>query len=168
MGSTDTLQEHLNWLQDKLADYESELTQAETAAARLRPIVANLRGTIEALAAEHPGIKLSQEIFGRNGNSDRLQAGTYARSNSFAQGNRNPDAAVRRAEYANMTLLEAAENIVNAAHGPIALDTVFSTVFEPSEELGERLAKKSMASSLYRGAKRGYWKLLEEKMFMHN
>lgn len=156
-------QDHLSWLQDRLASYESKLSEAESTVARLRPIVSNLQGTIEALASDDRGPTPQKDLFDGQPVDSGPQTITPApivattTIKPFKIGNQNPNMPARRAGFARCSLIEAAGMIINGFASDVHADTVTKSVFEDSDRAGFLLAKRSMASEMYRGAKKGLW-----------
>tara|TARA_Y100000310_G_scaffold335353_1_gene417199 strand:+ start:732 stop:1055 length:324 start_codon:yes stop_codon:yes gene_type:complete len=83
----------------------------------------------------------------------------------FAKGNQNPNMPDRRPEFANSTLIDAAGTIINATPSALHADDVTRAVFIINDRDGFTLAKHSMASELYRGAKKELWKALGENRY---
>ena len=162
-----TEQDHFSWLQERLVAYESKLLEAESTVSRLRPIVANLRGTIEVLGSDERGPTPPQDLFSRhdfNGASSTSSPLPMV-SKPFTKGNQNPNMPDRRPEYAETTLLEAAGLIINAAPDIMHADDVTRAMFDIKSKTGFALAKHSMASELYRGAKKGLWNALGDNRY---
>lgn len=160
--------DHLVWLQDKLSGYESKLSEAEITIAKLRPLVSNLRDVIDALTADNEGPKPQQDIFGSetiysNGSQDIKPL-----KKPFVRGNQNPRMPDRRAEFADRTLIEAASEVINAEPGILHADDVTRAVFVIASKGDFALAKHSMASELYRGAKKRLWIALGNNRYRHN
>ena len=147
--------EHLAWLQDKLATYEGKLTEAEATVAKLKPIVSNLHTVIVAFIAEDRGPLPDQDMFGNEATHQNGYQETEHLSKPFTQGNRSPDMPNRRPEFANYTLISAACKILHDAPGILHANDITKAVFEIRDEASLRKAKPSMASELYRGAKKG-------------
>ena len=155
----DATSDHLTWLQDKLSRYESKLQEADITVGKLRPLVSNLRDVIEALTAENGGPKPQRNIFGQDTKSPNIP---------FAIGNQNPKMPDRRPEYADRTLMKAAGEIINAEPTILHADDVTKAVFVIANKGDFALAKHSVASELYRGAKKGLWIALGKNRYKHN
>ncbi len=164
----DTTSTHLAWLQDKLLGYEYKLAEAENAVANLRPLVSNLRDVIDALTAEHDGPKPQRNIFGDDTIHQSSSQDTQPERKPFVQGNQNPEMPARRPEFADSTLIAAAGEIVNSASRTLHADEITKAVFVSTDKVGFALAKHSMASELYRGAKRGFWTALGGNRYERN
>ena len=147
--------EHLTWLQDKLAIYEGKLTEAEATVDKLKPIVSNLHTVIVAFIAEDQGSLPDQDMFGNEATHQHRYQETEHFSQPFTQGNRSPDMPNRRPEFANYTLISAACKILHDAPGILHANYITEAVFEIRDKAGFRKAKHSMVSELYRGAKKG-------------
>ena len=165
----DATQLHLSWLQEKLACYESKLSDAESAIAELRPIVLNLRGTIEALTTEgHGPTPQKNFVDDQSVNNDaNLFVGqpTITTQKPFTVGNQNPNMPARRPEFATTRLLDAASQIIDNTPNTVHANDVTNSVFiiETKEQFG--LAKRSMAAELHRGAKNGLWDFIGENRY---
>ena len=159
--------DHLAWLQDKLNGYESKLSEAENTVARLRPLVSNLREVIDALTTENQGPKPQRDIFGSETAYQNDSGDIRPLRQPFVQGNQNPKMPGRRPEFADHTLIEAARTVINAALGGLHADDVTRAVFLNTDKVGFALAKHSMASELYRGAKKGFWNALGNNRYSH-
>jgi len=160
------VQDHVNWLQDRLSAYESKLSEAEATVTKLRPIVTNLRGTIEALVSDDRGPTPSRDLFGQSlVNDGPTPKSRPTAVKPFAQGNQNPNLPARRPEFAESTLIEAAGRIINATPDEIHADVVTEAVFEASDRAGFLLAKRSMSSEIYRGSKNGLWNRLGDNWY---
>ena len=171
--NTDT-QEHLAWLQDKLATYESKLTNAESAVAKLRPIVLNLRGTIEALTSDGQELILSKDLLRGQpvNNGDQIISAPLlaepAITKRFTVGNHNPNMPARRSEFANSTLIQAAGQVINNnSPNTMHADEITNAVFVIETRAQFKLAKHSVASELYRGARKGLWEFLGQNRYRH-
>ncbi len=147
---------HLDWLRDRLGDFESKLADAERTVARLKPAVVNLRGTIDALNAAEQGPRPSEPLFLTLPTSPNGE-GTQNLGAPFTAGNKNPNMPERRLVFANGTLLEAAGQLVDASAEPLHADVVTNAIFVIRDKKEFALAKHSVASELYRGAKKGLW-----------
>ena len=153
--------DHLAWLQDKLSGYESKLSEAEATVAKFRPLVSHLRDVIDALTAEQRGPNpLGSATISQNGSRD-----TRALRRSFIQGNQNPNMPDRRPEFADRTLIQAAGDLINSAPGILHADDITKAVFAITNKAGFALAKHSMASEAYRGAKKGLWTALGNNQY---
>ena len=155
----DPTSDHLAWLQDKLSGYASKLSEAEATVAKFRPLVSNLRDVIEALTAEKEGPKPQRDIFGQDTKSLKIP---------FTRGNQNSKMPDRRPEYADRTLIESAAEIINAEPNILHANDITKAVFIIANIGDFALAKHSMASELYRGAKKGLWIALGKNQYKHN
>lgn len=160
--------DHLAWLQEKLSGYESKLSEAEATVAKLRPLVSNLRDIIAALIAEHQGPTPQRDIFGAEHLVEDDLGNTGSTKKPFIKGNQSPKMPNRRPEFANRTLIEAASQVINSQAGAIHANDVTEAVFVISNKADFALAKHSMASELYRGAKKGLWIALGNNRYQHD
>lgn len=161
------VKDHLDWLQEKLAVYESKLADAESTVSKLRPVVTNLRGAIDALTSEEHGPRPSKDLFEgqsfhQNGSQ---QSHTATGGKGFTVGNKNPKMPNRRPEYANLTLVAAAAQVISGTPTTIHADDVTQAVFIIENKDQFALAKHSMASELHRGAKAGRWDALGQNRY---
>lgn len=158
---------HMEWLQDKLADYEAKLDDAESIVAKLRPIVTNLRGSIDALLSDSHGPIPDNDMFQGQPLSPNGTVSQNRPTNRkhFAQGNQNPLMPARCAAYADVTLLDAAAHVINNTPSTVHADEVTNHVYHIENRKQFALAKHTMASELYRGAKKGLWDALGENRY---
>jgi len=159
---------HLEWLQDKLAAYESKLAETEATIARLRPIVLNLRGTIDAIASEERGASPPKDLFGEQPATNGALNGASSpgpKYTLFTRGNKNPNMPERKAEFADRTLIDAAAQVINATPDTLHADSVIKAVFVIENIDQFKLAKHSMGSELHRGARRGLWQAVGGNRF---
>ena len=168
MSTTNETATHLDWLRDQLAGYEERLSQAEATVTRLRPTVASLRFALEALQTDGGSPPPpTPDMFGNkveSAMSDRYPVLTRL----FTQGNQNPDMPARRPEFVDKTLIQAGGVVVNAAHGAVHGDDVTKAVFDIKTPSDFALAKRSMTSELFRGAKKGLWVALGGNRYRRN
>jgi len=164
--------EHLDWLEEKLSWFKSELIKAEAKVRQLAPLVVNLDITIAALRVESNTDTLSEPQF----NMDALPS-TGARDNgnsigsatSFVPGarksNRMPN---RKNKYANVSIMHSAGQIINGSGKSLHADDVAREIYliTTPEEL--KAARQNVASDLLRGSKKGFWKALGRNQYVKN
>ena len=150
-------EQHLDWLRSKLTEFESDLADAERTVAILRPAVNSLRSTIEALSTDGRKPLQSEKLFEISKDENKAPIVQDMLGKPFMPGNKNPEMPKRRPLFAQITLLDAAQRLITNSAKPLHANVVAEAIFEIHDSRELKLAKRSVASELYRGAKKGLW-----------
>ncbi|MBI2861945.1 MAG: hypothetical protein HYX89_03900 [Chloroflexi bacterium] len=155
-------QQHIQWLRDKLAETERELVVAEATVARLRPVVINMRATLDALSGEtrYSTFKAASALSTRESRSGMVDAASFV----FESGTKARRMPLHRPEYAGMTNVQAARAVLEA-RGPLHVDDITKAVFIIENRDGFLVGKRNLTTELIRGARKGMFEFLGKNRF---
>lgn len=162
---------HMDWLRRKLVEYQQELGLAESTTERLRPIVANLRSTIEALESSSPNISLFtvEELEAIQPTVSDGPTETPAPKTSFAPGARkSAKMPERRSQYANVSIMNIVSGILGSADRPYHADELVDAIWDVQTQDERKAAKRSIVSEMLRGSSKGFWRKLGRNKYVRN
>jgi len=148
-------------LEFRLATYENDLQQHEEAVATVKPIVINLRGTIEALKAS-----LAKDT--RTGNlpfvpePSQIEANNHGHNGNGNSATRRP---ARRPEFEAISVIESARLLLSKSPRGLHADVITRSIYDCKTRDQFHVAKHSVVAEMIRGAKRGIFRKLGGNRF---
>jgi hypothetical protein len=86
----------------------------------------------------------------------------------FKEENKRKPKDMLRPEFKNMTLGDAAQEIIDQNRSALKPEQIAEQMFDPKSEEERQRAKNSLATELRRGAKDGRWKKIDRGFFVSN
>lgn len=178
--------QHIQWLQEQLAQQESKLAEAQALVAQLQESVAYYGRTLALLMPDEPDLTPKDVLGGETVTDFSAQNGSKTTSNVALEdedfekdedleededgedeNKRNPKKMLR-SQYAQMTLGDVAQMVLSASQLPLNPDDIAKAIFDVRSEEEYFRAKNSLSTELRRGAKEGRWEKIGRGSFMSN
>ena len=151
-------QEHLDWLESKLIEYESQLSAAIATVNQLQPIVIHLKGAIEHF----------KKIESGDSDSGNLFPAEVAKTSTIQNKQKSSSMPPRRPKYSKGILIDVIKEVVDKSVLPLHANDIVHEIFECRTDEEKRRAKHNIVAELYRGIKlkKGWWKSLGGNQFL--
>lgn len=170
-----SFQEHMEWLRGLLADYLTELSEAEATVLRLRPKATHLAETLRDLEAGErgdtpseklPPIDVWAEVEGQvHEQNSHLKNPSSPFTPGVKKSARMPD---RQPEYADISIIMGARKILNSSSKVYHADELVTTIYNVKTREEFKAAKQTVVSELLRGESKGLWRKLGGNKYVRN
>lgn len=168
-------QQHIRWLHKQIEEKISTLTEAEVRVSQLRAdieyfkLMLNIheKANTDALNQDTSIMLNSDES--SNGESNQSQTNNYIFADNAKYGvaddNKRSPKEMLRTEFANKTLAEVAEIVLNSRNEALTADDIARAVFITENNDEYVRARNSLSTELRRGAKEGRWQQIGRGSF---
>ncbi|MBD2490567.1 hypothetical protein [Aulosira sp. FACHB-615] len=168
-------QQHIKWIQQQIQEKMSTLTEVEELVSQLKADIEYFKLMLD-IHEKANADALSQNTFivynynqSPNQESKQIQTSNPKLASDFHNGvrddNKRSPKEMLRAEFANKTLAEVADILLNSQNQALTADEIAREIFltENNEEYVR--ARNSLSTELRRGAKEGRWKQIGRGSF---
>ncbi|MBH8567170.1 hypothetical protein I8748_34330 [Nostoc sp. CENA67] len=168
-------QQHIRWLHKQIEEKMSALTEAEVRVSQLRAdieyfkLMLNIheKANTDALSQD-TSIMLNSDQ-SSNGESNQSQTNNliFADNTKYGVGddNKRSPKEMLRAEFANKTLAEVAEIVLNRRNEALTADEIARAIFITQDNDEYVRARNSLSTELRRGAREGRWQQIGRGSF---
>ncbi|HEY9799209.1 MAG TPA: hypothetical protein V6D25_02535 [Leptolyngbyaceae cyanobacterium] len=168
-------QQHIKWIQKQIEEKISALSEAEERVSQLKADIVYFKLMLDVHQKANTDA-LSQDALiasnfdqGSNKESEQIQTNNSGLTgnvqNGVTEDNKRSPKEMLRAEFANKTLAEVAEILLNSRHEVLTADDIAQDIFLTENNDEYVRARNSLSTELRRGAKEGRWKQIGRGSF---
>ncbi|MDZ8110079.1 MAG: hypothetical protein RM338_31400 [Nostoc sp. DedQUE12a] len=168
-------QQHIRWLHKQIEEKMSALTEAEVRVSQLRAdieyfkLMLNIheKANTDASSPDTSIMLNSNESCNAGSNQSQTNNYTFVDNTKYglADDNKRSPKEMLRAEFANKTLAEVAEIVLNSHNEALTADDIARAVFITENNDEYVRARNSLSTELRRGAREGRWQQIGRGSF---
>lgn len=168
-------QQHIKWIQKQIEEKMSTLTEAEERVSQLKAdieyfkLMLDIHQKANTDALSQDALIASNFDQSYNKESKQIQTNNSGLTgnvqNGVTEDNKRSPKEMLRAEFANKTLAEVAEILLNSRHEVLTADDIARDIFLTENNDEYVRARNSLSTELRRGAKEGRWKQIGRGSF---
>lgn len=168
-------QQHIKWLHKQIEEKTAALTEAEVRVSQLRAdieyfkLMLNIheKANTDALSQDTSIILNSDQSSNEESNQSQTNNPIFADNTKYGVGddNKRSPKEMLRAEFANKTLAEVAEIVLNSRNEALTADEIARAIFITQGNDEYVRARNSLSTELRRGAREGRWQQIKRGSF---
>ncbi|MEH1829449.1 MAG: hypothetical protein V7L22_29620 [Nostoc sp.] len=168
-------QQHISWLNKQIEEKMSALAEAEVRLSQLRAdieyfkLMLNIheKANTDALNQDTSIMLNSDDSSNRESNQSQTNNNTFTDNAKYRVGddNKRSPKEMLRTEFANKTLAEVAEIVLNSRNEALTADDIARAVFITKKNDEYVRARNSLSTELRRGAREGRWQQIGRGSF---
>ncbi|WP_427156819.1 hypothetical protein ACQFX9_15515 [Aliinostoc sp. HNIBRCY26] len=169
-------QQHIKWIQQQIEEKIFALTEAENCVSQLKAdieyfkLMLNIHENANTDALSQDTLINSNSDQSHNKGLNSIQTSNFGflgnGKNGVEDDRKRSPKEMLRAEFADKTLAELAEFVLNSRNEPMTADDIAQYIFMTQDNDEYVRARNSLSTELRRGAKEGRWKQIGRGSFV--